>query len=151
MNPIQLNELIDFKQKFSNILEARWARSMAEEASRQGNTLLVFTIVTIIFVSPFLPLSCYDISIGSHTTNYDRTSCPSHSWPHSSRSTSLSFPRRILGWSLVSFPSTFVSRYVHLLPCENALMQENFCSWNLGSRCCSTSPFGVECQQSHPR
>lgn len=62
MNSIQLNELIDFKHKFSNVLEARWARCMAEEASRQGNTLLVFTIVTIIFVSPFSPLSCQHIS-----------------------------------------------------------------------------------------
>ncbi|KAM7188703.1 hypothetical protein V8F33_010473 [Rhypophila sp. PSN 637] len=56
----QLNDLIDLKQKFSNILEARWSRTMAEEASRQaeetakqGTTLMVFTSVTIVF----LPLS----------------------------------------------------------------------------------------------
>ncbi|KAM7192936.1 hypothetical protein V8F20_008606 [Naviculisporaceae sp. PSN 640] len=48
-----LNDLIDLKQKFSNVLEARWARNMAEETSRQGTTILVFTIVTIVF----LPLS----------------------------------------------------------------------------------------------
>ncbi|KAK4212034.1 hypothetical protein QBC37DRAFT_401872 [Rhypophila decipiens] len=55
-----LNDLIDLKQKFSNILEARWSRTMAEEASRQaeetakqGTTLMVFTSVTIVF----LPLS----------------------------------------------------------------------------------------------
>ncbi|KAM7198459.1 hypothetical protein V8F33_004965 [Rhypophila sp. PSN 637] len=54
---IQLNDLIDLKQKFSNILEARWSRTMAEEASRQaeetarqGTTLMVFTSVTIVFL-----------------------------------------------------------------------------------------------------
>lgn len=47
----ELNALIDLKQKFSNILEARWARNMAEETSRQGSTLMVFTTVTIVFVS----------------------------------------------------------------------------------------------------
>jgi len=48
-----LNELIDLKQKFSNVLEARWARTMAEETTRQGTTLMVFTIVTIVFVSGY--------------------------------------------------------------------------------------------------
>jgi hypothetical protein len=75
----QLNHLIDLKQKYANVIEARLARDeaeqtrkqaeathrlgeesarqteaahkLAEETARQGNTLMVFTIVTIVFVS----------------------------------------------------------------------------------------------------
>ncbi|KAK5660329.1 hypothetical protein OQA88_12870 [Cercophora sp. LCS_1] len=45
--------LLDLKQKQVNLWEARISREGAEETARQGNTLLLFTIVTIIF----LPLS----------------------------------------------------------------------------------------------
>ncbi|KIW75774.1 hypothetical protein Z517_10517 [Fonsecaea pedrosoi CBS 271.37] len=55
-----LNHLVDLKQKHASLLEARWARDeavqtrrQAEETARQGNTIMVFTIVTIVF----LPLS----------------------------------------------------------------------------------------------
>lgn len=48
-----LNHLLDLKQKQSNVWEARSAREGAEETSRQGNVMVVFTMVTIIF----LPLS----------------------------------------------------------------------------------------------
>ncbi|KAI9737989.1 MAG: hypothetical protein M1834_009359 [Cirrosporium novae-zelandiae] len=45
-----LNHLLDLKQKQVNIDEARSSRRQAEIASRQGNTLLVFTVVTVIFL-----------------------------------------------------------------------------------------------------
>ncbi|KAH0846615.1 hypothetical protein FOPE_10989 [Fonsecaea pedrosoi] len=52
-----LNHLVDLKQKHASLLEARWARDeavqtrrQAEETARQGNTIMVFTIVTIVFV-----------------------------------------------------------------------------------------------------
>ncbi|PNP39880.1 hypothetical protein TGAMA5MH_08145 [Trichoderma gamsii] len=55
-----LNTLVDLKQKQNNMIDTRTARlqaeqshTMAMEAERQGRTLMVFTIVTIIF----LPLS----------------------------------------------------------------------------------------------
>ncbi|RGP72184.1 ankyrin repeat [Fusarium sporotrichioides] len=48
-----LNLLIDLKQKQSNVMDARYARMQAEESVKQGKTIMVFTIVTIIF----LPLS----------------------------------------------------------------------------------------------
>ncbi|UZP46438.1 hypothetical protein NXS19_014250 [Fusarium pseudograminearum] len=48
-----LNLLIDLKQKQSNVMDARYARVQAEQSARQGKTIMVFTIVTIIF----LPLS----------------------------------------------------------------------------------------------
>ncbi|KAK6709503.1 hypothetical protein SNK04_010449 [Fusarium graminearum] len=48
-----LNLLIDLKQKQSNVMDARYARVQAEQSARQGKTIMVFTIVTIVF----LPLS----------------------------------------------------------------------------------------------
>ncbi|OJD31678.1 ankyrin repeat protein [Diplodia corticola] len=48
-----LEHLLDLKQKQANLWEARSSREGAEEAAKQGKTILVFTVVTIIF----LPLS----------------------------------------------------------------------------------------------
>lgn len=48
-----LEHLLDLKQKQANLWEARSSREGAEHAARQGSTILVFTVVTIIF----LPLS----------------------------------------------------------------------------------------------
>ncbi|KAF2212204.1 hypothetical protein CERZMDRAFT_59120 [Cercospora zeae-maydis SCOH1-5] len=45
--------LLDLKQKHANAFEARFARDQAAGTQRQGQTIMVFTIVTIIF----LPLS----------------------------------------------------------------------------------------------
>ena|ERR1700760_3030966 len=47
----QVVHLLDLKQKQANLWEARSARAQAEETANQGNTLLLFTIVTIVFVS----------------------------------------------------------------------------------------------------
>ncbi|KAL2429321.1 hypothetical protein ABEF95_001565 [Exophiala dermatitidis] len=46
-----INQLLNLKQKEANSLEARFARKSAEAATKQGNTILFFTIVTIIFGS----------------------------------------------------------------------------------------------------
>ena len=48
-----LTDLLDLKQKHSNALEARFAGDQAVIAARQGQTIMVFTIVTIVF----LPMS----------------------------------------------------------------------------------------------
>ncbi|GAW27420.1 putative ankyrin repeat protein [Rosellinia necatrix] len=48
-----LTDLLDLKQKHSNALEARFAGDHAVIAAKQGQTIMVFTIVTIVF----LPLS----------------------------------------------------------------------------------------------
>ena len=48
-----IRDLLDLKQKHANAIEARYAREQADGASRQSKTLMVFTIVTVIF----LPLS----------------------------------------------------------------------------------------------
>lgn len=46
-----LNHLLDLKQKHMSATEARFARKGAEVTARQGNTIMFFTIVTIIFGS----------------------------------------------------------------------------------------------------
>ncbi|KLU91340.1 ankyrin repeat and protein kinase domain-containing protein 1, partial [Magnaporthiopsis poae ATCC 64411] len=48
-----LTNLLDLKQKHSNALEARFARDQAVIAAKQGQTVMVFTLVTILF----LPIS----------------------------------------------------------------------------------------------
>ncbi|EAW07385.1 ankyrin repeat protein [Aspergillus clavatus NRRL 1] len=48
-----ITDLLDLKQKHANAFEARFARDQAAGTTRQGKTIMVFTVVTIIF----LPLS----------------------------------------------------------------------------------------------
>ncbi|KAJ5184445.1 Mg2+ transporter protein CorA-like/Zinc transport protein ZntB [Penicillium cf. griseofulvum] len=48
-----ITDLLDLKQKHANAFEARFARDQAAGTARQGKTIMVFTIVTIVF----LPLS----------------------------------------------------------------------------------------------
>lgn len=43
------------KQKQANLGEARSARKQAADTARQGNFILAFTVVTVIFVRSFLP------------------------------------------------------------------------------------------------
>ncbi|CAJ2504127.1 Uu.00g115210.m01.CDS01 [Anthostomella pinea] len=50
---MSLTDLLDLKQKHSNALEARFAGDQAVIAAKQGQTVMVFTIVTIVF----LPMS----------------------------------------------------------------------------------------------
>ena len=50
---MQLTHLLDLKQKHANAFEARFARDQAAFTGRQGQTIMVFTIVTIVF----LPMS----------------------------------------------------------------------------------------------
>lgn len=49
--------LLDLKQKQANILEAEWTRQQSVESrkqsvqtTKQGETIMVFTVVTIVFV-----------------------------------------------------------------------------------------------------
>ncbi|MCJ1476515.1 hypothetical protein MMC13_005181 [Lambiella insularis] len=48
-----VDQLLDLKQKYAGVFEARYAREQATSAARQGHTIMVFTIVTIVF----LPMS----------------------------------------------------------------------------------------------
>jgi hypothetical protein len=51
-------DLLDLKQKQASVFEAYSARQEAKESARQGKTILLFTIVTIIFVC--IPASIND-------------------------------------------------------------------------------------------
>jgi Mg2+ and Co2+ transporter CorA len=48
-----LTQVLDLKQKHANALEARFTRDQAQDTARQGQTIMIFTIVTIVF----LPMS----------------------------------------------------------------------------------------------
>lgn len=55
---LQLNFLVDLKQKQSNVMDARATRIQAQasfkmtvESEKQGETLMLFTVATIVFVS----------------------------------------------------------------------------------------------------
>lgn len=48
---LQLKDLLELKQQQANVLEARVSRNQAISSKRTGKTVMVFTIVTIIFVS----------------------------------------------------------------------------------------------------
>lgn len=48
-----ITDLLDLKQKHANAFEARFARDQAAGTTRQGKIIMVFTIVTVVF----LPLS----------------------------------------------------------------------------------------------
>jgi hypothetical protein len=48
---LQLRELLDIKQQQSGIIEAKAAIRRADESVTQGRYIVVFTVVTIFFVS----------------------------------------------------------------------------------------------------
>jgi Mg2+ and Co2+ transporter CorA len=74
----KLNTLMDLKQKTANAWEAREARETAVATRKQGSTLMVFTMVTIIFLPLSFMASFFAIGIAAFPK--DRTS-GQVSWP----------------------------------------------------------------------
>ncbi|CAK7272634.1 hypothetical protein SEPCBS119000_005229 [Sporothrix epigloea] len=64
-----LTSLLDLKQKHFNALEARFARDHAMSAARQGQTVMVFTIVTIIFLPMSFISTFFSMQITDWTSN----------------------------------------------------------------------------------
>ncbi|RYP15767.1 hypothetical protein DL765_005493 [Monosporascus sp. GIB2] len=58
-----LRSLLELKQMQSNALEAKFARDQAVTASKQGQAILVFTIVTIVFLPMSFVASLFTINI----------------------------------------------------------------------------------------
>jgi Mg2+ and Co2+ transporter CorA len=58
-----LTHLLDLKQKHSNAFEARFARAQAVLQAHQGQTIMVFTIVTIVFLPMSFIASVFSINI----------------------------------------------------------------------------------------
>jgi hypothetical protein len=65
-----LTHLLDLKQKHANAFEARFARDQAQLTAKQGQTILVFTIVTIVF----LPMSFIAAFFAINIKEFPRTS-----------------------------------------------------------------------------
>ncbi|KAL1891947.1 hypothetical protein Sste5346_007291 [Sporothrix stenoceras] len=66
---MSLTNLLDLKQKHSNALEARFARDHAMIAARQGQTIMAFTIVTIIFLPMSFISSFFSMQITDWATD----------------------------------------------------------------------------------
>jgi Mg2+ and Co2+ transporter CorA len=50
-----IDTLLDLKQKQANIVEAKYTRKQSDDTAVQGDTIMVFTMVTILFVSFVAP------------------------------------------------------------------------------------------------
>ncbi|PYH88778.1 hypothetical protein BO71DRAFT_467058 [Aspergillus ellipticus CBS 707.79] len=89
-----VQNLLDLRQKQASILEAEYARIQAEDTGRQSNTVMVFTIITIIFA----PLSFLTSLFALNVTNF----------PHDSGNVEYQ------GWWL--FPVLFGSSIAFIIP-----------------------------------
>ncbi|PLN85525.1 hypothetical protein BDW42DRAFT_202385 [Aspergillus taichungensis] len=58
-----ITDLLDLKQKHANAFEARFARDQAAGTTRQGKIIMVFTIVTIVFLPLSFIASLFSINI----------------------------------------------------------------------------------------
>jgi hypothetical protein len=58
-----LTQVLDLKQKHANALEARFQRDQAQDTARQGQTIMIFTIVTIVFLPMSFIASFFAINI----------------------------------------------------------------------------------------
>ena len=63
------SQLLDMKQKHSNIIEAHMAREQTETAAEQSRSVMIFTIITIIF----LPLSFFSSIFGMNVKDWSGT------------------------------------------------------------------------------
>jgi hypothetical protein len=48
----QIDQLLGMKQQQANVVQAWQAIRQGEEAVKQGRAIMIFTVITIIFVSP---------------------------------------------------------------------------------------------------
>jgi ankyrin repeat protein/Mg2+ and Co2+ transporter CorA len=73
-----ITDLLDLKQKHANAFEARFARDQAAGTARQSQTIMVFTIVTIIFLPLSFIASMFTINIQEypHKPGGDQPSLP---------------------------------------------------------------------------
>ncbi|KAH8588879.1 hypothetical protein B0O99DRAFT_746454 [Bisporella sp. PMI_857] len=69
-----INQVLELKQKQANASEARTTRMQAEQSDRQGKTLMVFTIVTIIFLPLSFMAAFFAIPVSDWPKNKDGTS-----------------------------------------------------------------------------
>ncbi|KAE8144480.1 ankyrin repeat-containing domain protein [Aspergillus avenaceus] len=58
-----ITDLLDLKQKHANAFEARFARDQAADTTRQGKIMMVFTVVTTVFLPMSFIVSFFSINI----------------------------------------------------------------------------------------
>jgi hypothetical protein len=61
-----LKALLDLKQQQASIIEAKYALKRADESVKQGRSIMLFTIITIIF----LPLSFMSSVFGMNASEF---------------------------------------------------------------------------------
>ncbi|KAI6849680.1 hypothetical protein KC332_g1508 [Hortaea werneckii] len=66
---VSIRDLLDLKQKHANAVEASYARIQASETARQGQILMVFTIVTVIFLPLSFIAAFLDLEIAEYPHN----------------------------------------------------------------------------------
>ena len=65
---------MDLKQKQASLAEAYYARESARDTARQGKTVIVFTVVTILFVSHHSPTEPIRLQTLTHDSCLCRSS-----------------------------------------------------------------------------
>ena len=73
-----VTDLLDLKQKHANAFEARFARDQAAGTARQSQTIMVFTIVTIVFLPLSFMAAMFTINVREfpHEDGGDQPSLP---------------------------------------------------------------------------
>ena len=71
-----ITDMLDLKQKHANAFEARFARDSAAGTARQSQTIMVFTIVTIVFLPLSFIASFFAINIREFPRLDDSSSLP---------------------------------------------------------------------------
>ncbi|CZT51947.1 related to ankyrin repeat protein [Rhynchosporium secalis] len=71
-----ITDMLDLKQKHANAFEARFARDQAAGTARQSQTIMVFTIVTIIFLPLSFIAAFFAINIREFPRSESGTSLP---------------------------------------------------------------------------
>ncbi|KAL1871121.1 hypothetical protein Daus18300_004866 [Diaporthe australafricana] len=66
---LNINQLLDLRHKAATLSEAIWARKASEDTTRQGRTIMVFTVTTIIFLPITFLASLLAIDITSFPHN----------------------------------------------------------------------------------
>lgn len=64
-----ITDMLDLKQKHANAFEARFARDQAAGTARQSQTIMVFTIVTIVFLPLSFIASFFAINVSDFPRN----------------------------------------------------------------------------------
>ncbi|KAL4886873.1 hypothetical protein BJY04DRAFT_43294 [Aspergillus karnatakaensis] len=108
-----IDHLLDLKQKQANALEARFAREGSEQSRRQGNIMLYWTTITIIF----LPMSFLSSLFTINVSEFPKNAQGNTTWPLRSLaaylfgiSFALILPLLLLGFSLRFTPSQLRER-----------------------------------------